>query len=42
MTKPLLSPKLDLVFKQLFVQDNSLLLDLLNQVRTHLPIPHHD
>jgi predicted transposase/invertase (TIGR01784 family) len=32
MTKPLLSPKLDLVFKQLFVQDNSLLLDLLNQV----------
>jgi hypothetical protein len=32
MTKPLLSPKLDLVFKQLFVQDSSLLLELLNQV----------
>jgi predicted transposase/invertase (TIGR01784 family) len=32
MTKPLLSPKLDLVFKQLFVQDSSLLLDILNQV----------
>jgi len=32
MTKPLLSPKLDLVFKQLFVKDSSLLLDILNQV----------
>ncbi|MCK5716609.1 MAG: Rpn family recombination-promoting nuclease/putative transposase [Thiomargarita sp.] len=32
MTQPLLSPKLDLVFKQLFVKDKLLLLDILNQI----------
>ena len=34
MNLPLLSPKLDLVFKQLFVKDKSLLLDILNQILT--------
>ena len=34
MSLPLLSPKLDLVFKQLFVKDKSLLLDILNQILT--------